>query len=588
MRHSFQPVRFKEQRCPRLGLGFGLGAAGFLSYALFLSFVSLFLVSPQWDEYLDFAGCVGAANHLFAALRGHLTDISTITSDLEWYGNAFRWPAYIMWSLQKGFPVQIQGGLRSYDHFLLSGFSSSIHITAVVYAVIGVYVYSQIIAKLKINRLIGWASIFCLSLSPFWLANATWNLKDLPVAVAILVVELLSISLPDPGRTSLGSERQRFWIVSAMLALILANKYAYLPLVILLSFLYLLSRSLYSSLDELSSFCLKSSLPLLRFNCFRIFRNVFLQILCALMLSFAFTPQVLGNPLYPLHAFDYFFRHPVVSINRAQSISFFVSRLSYLMTPSFFVLAAVSCLGLWRFICSRRAWMFCTWGQVSIRNVTVCAFFFLPILFSVFPVLLSGRSFYGPDLRHIIWVYPPLLLFLSISADYALRSFAIRIRAVLRISILLAVLITFLELLMIVPHFYSYLGFTPFHAGQDIAENRLILSRYSPGRTPELHKEMFLSCARDTSCSTILTPLLGSSEGRFSSSFSFPINPSFYQAYLRIGDVPSSRALFSSFGYSLAVDQSEGCSIIEYGRHWPARFFSLLEICPSDLPQGLK
>jgi len=584
MRHSFEPITSRKLRC----LCFSLSSAGFLFYALFLLFISLFLVNPQWDEYLDFAGCVGAANHLLAALRGHITDISTITSDLEWYGNAFRWPAYLLWSLQKGFPVQIQDGPQSYDHFLLSGFSSSIHITAVVYAVFGVYVYSQIVAKLKLNRLIGWASIFCLSLSPFWLSNATWNLKDLPVAVALLVVELLSLSPTRPSRSPLGSERQRFWIVSVILALVLSTKYAYLPLVILLSILYLFSRKLLALLAELPSFCLKSSLPLLKPICFCVVRNTFLQMLCVLILSLVFTPQVLGNPLYPLHAFDYFFRHPVVSINRVQSISFFASRLSYLMTPSFLVLAAVSCLGFWRFICSRRVWLRRPLGQAGVRKLIVCAFCLLPILFAVCPVLLSGRTFYGPDLRHVIWVYPPVLLFLAISADYALRSLVKQIRTLFCVFISFAILITFLELLMISPHFYSYLGVVPFHAGQAVAESGLVLSRYSPSQTPELHRDLLLSCARESACSSVLAQVRSSPDVHGSSSFSFPLNPSYYQAYLRFGGRSSSPNLFSVFGYSLGVDQSEACSMIEYGRHWPARLFSSLEICPADMSRGLK
>ena len=558
----------------------------FFFYSCLLFFISLFLVNPQWDEYLDFAGCVGAANHLLAALRGHLTDISTITSDLEWYGNAFRWPAYLLWSFQAGFPVQIQGEAQSYDRFLLSGFSSSIHIIAVVYAVFGVYIYSRIISKLKLYRLVGWASIFCLSLSPFWLANATWNLKDLPVAVSLLIVELLALS--HPSRSSLVSERKRYWVVSFMLALILATKYAYFPLVIILSCLYLLSRRLFVSFAELPSLSLKSFLPLLRSISCRVARGVFLQILCAFVFSLFLTPQVLGNPLYPLHAFEYFFRHPVVAINRVQSISFFASRASYLITPSFLVLGVASCLGILRLICGRKTWLRSPLGELGVRKVIVCAFCLFPILFAVLPVLVSGRSFYGPDLRHVIWIYPPFLLLLAIPADNALRSFSKSLRTLSSAFIAFSMLITLLELLMITPHFYSYLGVLPFHAGQGVVGRNIIFSKYSPGRTPELHKDMLLACIRDTGCSPILASLRASSDGRGSSGFSFPLNPAYYQAYLRIGEWSSSPILSSDLGYSLSVDQSEVCSMIEYGREWPVRLFSSLEICLADTNQSVK
>ena len=141
---------------------------------------------------------------------------------------------------------------------------------------------------------------------------------------------------------------------------------------------------------------------------------------------------------------------------------------------------------------------------------------------------------------------------------------------------------------MIAPHFYSYLGVVPFHAGQVVGESNLILSRYSPGQTPELHRDMLLSCAREPACSSILAQVRASPDVHGSSSFSFPLNPSYYQAYLRLGDRSSSPDLFSAFGYSLDVDQSEACSMIEYGRYWPARLFSSLQICPADMSQGLK
>ena len=584
MKDSSCSIGFRGQQ----PIGLGIRSILLLLYALLLLIISLFLVNPQWDEYLDFAGCVGAANHLLSALRGDLTDISTITSDLEWYGNAFRWPAYLLWSLQKGFPVQIPGGTQSYDQFLLSGFSSSIHITAVSYAVFGVYIYAQIVARLSLNRLIGWASIFCLSLSPFWLSNATWNLKDLPVAIALLVVELLSLSSSRPGQSFLGGERRRFWVVSFILALILASKYAYLPLVILLSFLYVTSRCLLDSSADSTSFCPKSSLPLLKSIGFRLVRNAFGQILCALILSLFFTPQILGNPLYPVHAFEYFLRHPVVSINRVQSISFFASRLSYLITPAFLLLIVLSCLGLWRFLRNLRVWAHRPIGHEGLRKAIVFGFCLLPTLFAVCPLLISGRTLYGPDLRHVIWIYPPALLSFAIAADYALRRSSKALRSLLRPFIILSIIITLLELLIIAPHFYSYLGVAPFHSRQSVVESGLILSRYSPGRTPELHGDMFLNCFRDRECSSILSPLWGVPPVSDSSNFSFPLNPSYYHAYLRLKDRSSAPSLFHALGYSVAVQKTELCSPIEYGRDWPVRLFSSLQICPVDLSQSLK
>ena len=564
-------------------------SASLFLYGLFLSLIALYLVNPQWDEYLDFAGCVGVANHLFAFLRGHITDISTITSDLEWYGNAFRWPAYLLWGLQSGLPVKIQDGSLSYDHFLFSGFSSSMHIVAVSYAVLGVYLYSRIITRLSLNRLIGWASTLCFALSPFWLANATWNLKDLPVAVALLVVEVLSLVPSDSQRKSFAGERLRYWIVTVVLALILATKYAYLPLVVLLSLLYSFSRlsavffaqRVSLGFRELFSFLMKA-LPCL-------VRQAALQILFAFIVSIVFTPQILGNPLYPLQAFGYFFRHPVVAIDRAQAFDFFVSRASYLVTPSVLAFAIVSCFGLfalfgwWR----RRITSF-RMAEHSLEKIVVFAFFGIPALLAVVPILASGRSFYGPDLRHVIWIYAPFLLCLAVLADGSMRRCSEPLKTIFQYFISLAVLIGLLEVAVIAPHFYSYLGIAPFHSGQFIDEQKLILSKYSPGRTPELHRDMILSCGNDDSCSSILGRLRQNQHESGMPRLSFPLNPSYFQSYLRLGDREYSSSSFQNLSYSLRVRESDDCSVIEYGRDWPVRLISSLETCTDGSPTSPK
>ena len=142
--------------------------------------------------------------------------------------------------------------------------------------------------------------------------------------------------------------------------------------------------------------------------------------------------------------------------------------------------------------------------ELGFEQIIVFAFFGIPALLAVAPVLASGRSFYGPDLRHVIWIYPPLLLCLAVLADGSMRRCSESLKTILKCFISFAVLIGILETAAIAPHFYSYLGIAPFHSGQFIDEQKLILSKYSPGRTPELHRDMILSCGNDDSCSSIL------------------------------------------------------------------------------------
>ena len=211
-----------------------LGLLSLLLYFLFLSLTAIFLIPPTWDEYLDFSGCVGAANHLLAALLGQSTDIITITHDLEWYGNAYRWPAYILWALTSGFPVKIPEGMYSYDQFLSSSFSSSIHIVAVLYSAIAIFLYAKILRRLSVSKSLYLFSIFTLALSPFWLANSFWNLKDLPVSVPMLAILYLSINKKNTKKCKLFKAIG----VAALLGTVLANKYAYAPLVFSTALMY--------------------------------------------------------------------------------------------------------------------------------------------------------------------------------------------------------------------------------------------------------------------------------------------------------------------------------------------------------------
>ena len=555
--------------------------AAFLVYAVVLLLISLLLVNPQWDEYLDFAGCVGAANHLLAILRGYSTDISTITSDLEWYGNGFRWPAYLLWVAQAGFPVQIHDGPLTYDHFLLSGFSSSIHIVAALYAVLGVYFYWKILSKLSLTSVFRWASVLSFSCSPFWLGNAVWNLKDLPIAVSVLAIQFASLLPWSESRHNGRRELISFWLTAFALSLILSSKYAYLPLVLLLSLTYCSSRILmakaYNSNAGIGLSFICSPLILRQL----VVKTLFLSLI-AFSLSFLLTPQVFGNPLYPLRSIQYFAAHPVVNVNRLQAINFFVSRLSYLLTPVLWVVSLLGITACFRLLLRARCECPGRLDIQTLRKLIVLSFGVLPFMFAVLPVLIAGRTFYGPDLRHVIWVYPSALLALFLLADsFCRRSYGLQ-KILLNVLVLSSLSLTLVETAIIFPHFYSYLGLSPYHLVRNLQDHRLILSRYLPGSSPELHRDMFLSCAQSDQCQALLDSIRDSSPVDGVASFSFPINPDYYKAYLRLGQAISTKTLYPLLGYELTVREAGICSEIKYSREWPSPIHSSLTYCPVD------
>ena len=526
-------------------------------YFLFLAFTSVFFVPPTWDEYLDFSGCVGAANHLFAALRGQSTDIATITHDLEWYGNAYRWPAYILWALVSGIPVKIPAGPYSYDQFLASSFSSSIHITAALYGCIAIYFYAKLLRRLVESTFLRLFSLFVLASSPFWLSNSFWNLKDLPIAFPVLGVLYLSTLKAKNSRNL----RIYILLASALLGTILANKYAYAPLVAVSAALYSYS-ILWVPIVGCSKASLRSSLLS--------FLGLFFCVLsAALLVSILLTPQVVGNPLYPLESTRYFASHPLISYNHSLSIEFLVSRASYLLSPSLLLLLTLGSLRGISLIFWKKQNDEHLHPWFSRERALLHVYSWLITSIYLIPVIATGRTFYGPDLRHLIWLYPLILLSLTVASDGFLQTCSSRARKLLIVALSFSFLVGFLEVLAIYPHYYSYRGVLPFSPEEQGSDRPLILSKYNPYAAPEMQAQMFMECSLDHECAGHLN-VSGRLQKSSVSGFTYPMNPSYVSAYVRLGKNANSFPLYRFLGYRFFVDENDktsSCIRANYVRH---------------------
>lgn len=538
-----------------------------LSYFLFVSFTAVSFIPPTWDEYLDFSGCVAAVNHFFAVIRGQPTDITTFTYDLEWYGNSYLFPAYILWAITSRFPVEIPEGPETYDSFLASPFSACIHLLAAFYGCIAVYLFAKILTRLEVKLTLLVFSVSLFALSPFWLANSFWNLKDLPVSIPFLGVIYLTLGLTPSGLSYI----YRTLCVAFLLGTVLANKYAYAPLVLILSFVHSFRYFLLSSgLHSLKPCRSKFKAVIKSFSC------VFMG---SILLSFLMTPQAYANLSYPIQSLSYFASHPAVTFDHTLSLVFFSSRGSRLLSPALIMLVMIAFLGL-----TTKWWVFI---QVNLsrfpsshQNKTLIYLFaIVPTAFYLVPILVSGRVFYGPDLRHIIWLYPPVLLALTLLAQQCMCMVAPLASRILAIMMFVSLSVTAVEVLAIYPHYYSYLGMFPVGSTEKVESRNLVLSRYNPSYTPEMQPEMLRQYFLHS---------VGRLEGSHDvdryppkelvTQLSSPINPSYLDSYLRMHDTPPSLTNLSLLNYKLRLTSEGVCDSILFTKKAP-QLYANAKIC---------
>ena len=542
-----------------------------LLYFLFVAVTAVFFIPPTWDEYLDFSGCVGAINHLLAFFRGQATDLVTITHDLEWYGNAYRWPAYLLWAAASGFPVRIPEGITTYDEFLASSFSSSIHLVSALYGVIGVFIFGAILQQLPVRRSLRIFSLVLFALSPIWLSNSFWNLKDLPVTIPLLAIVLLTI------KSAKFAFRRRLYvgIVSFLLGTILANKYAYFPLVAILAVLFSFSLLFLNPDHQIAASVKPKALKLLALSILISFLSI--------AFSCLLTPQVFGNIDYPFQAVSYFSSHPLVSYDQKSSLQFLLSRASRLFSPSLAVLTILAILGLGAQVVSffRNHPLSLTQFSSRREQVIIWLYAIVPTVSYLFPILVSGRTLYGPDLRHIIWLYPGLILLLTVLAENLISMLNISWSKPVSFALFIILGVNMLELFAIYPHYYSYLGIQPFpyELEQEVSSGHLVLSKYSPSLVPEVQSEMlrtyFIVSSRDRLAFDLTSP---ASSPPSVTGLTFPINPSYLVAYKRLASHIPSFSLYSLLGYEVVYARNGLCDEIIYKKLSPL-FFSRAKVC---------
>ena len=447
---------------------------------MLLAVPAFMLGGVTWDELFDFEGVNGAFWHGINTIKGLNPDISTITFDLEYFGNATRWPTYFFWRLLSTTPWESFSGLSRTATILSGSYVGLNHLNAVTFGLLGIGFVSLIGWQLGGRHLALWSGVF-LALLPTWLGHSWMNSKDIPFATSYLVYTYGSVLLL--ARHSRNSSNPFFGSSTVFrvigVALLLGSRIGSLPFVVIAELVYIV---------------------ILR----RHYLGAGLSVIFGILLGYVLTPQAWSAPIgYPIAALN-FIGDRQGAISPAHTFSYIAHHL-YESLPLLIVIGLLILL------------VYCLTLPGLSRRIVVWA----PLLLQLFtaPVLLvvGSKSIYN-ELRHILFIFPPICVlsaygWLRYLGGYSPRGFPRRLAA---LSLLFLVLALMFEDVSLAPYQYIYRS--------DLA--RLL----SPGQN--LHRDYWGYSARETIQRCLRTP----SCSGFVSSSSFRLregdwNPVLFDGY---------------------------------------------------------
>lgn len=356
----------KSEPSLRLSFFLWIGAA-----FVVLALPAFALGGVTWDELFDFEGVNGAYWHGLNTLKGLNPDLSTITYDLEYFGNATRWPTYLAWRFLSTTPWESFLGLSRTASILGSGYVGLNHLNALIFGFLGILFVGLVGNCLAGRRLAVLSSVFLLLL-PAWLGHSWMNSKDIPFATSYLIYTYGSTLML---KTFAGTRDKdilnhpQLWRVVGI-SLLLGSRIGSIPFI-------LISESIY--------------FYLLR----RRYLGVAPSVVVGAVLAFILTPQAWGDPFgYPLEAVGF--------IGGRQGSSSPIDTFNYLAFHLFESLPIVLVMGL---LFSLLAF--------GCRGGAAKSFWYpllLQLLIAPCLLVIGSKSIYN-ELRHITFIYPCLCVF---------------------------------------------------------------------------------------------------------------------------------------------------------------------------------
>ena len=347
---------------------------------------SLSVGGVTWDELLDFEGVNGAFWHAINTLKGAAPDYKTITFDLEYYGNFFRWPIYIFWRLIQVIPWENLSGLPRSSYVLASGYVGLNHLSSTLFGLGSAFLlYRLALALMPSARYLAPALVLSL---PVWIGHSWFNSKDVPLAFAYTIYSYGSTLSIQPFRAAFrdsSSCNKLFpnpgfnhcdWLLRTFgIAALVGSRLGMLPfLVISELILFLITPTSRHFKSSASSFVL--------------------GVFCAYLA----TPQAWASPLtYLRDTLDHY------SARTSGGSSFETSL--YISHHLFETLPIVLVIGILAFLLSfARATNYSRYlgfVPIALQGVLV------PLA-----LIFTGKSLYN-ELRQVLFVYPSLVFFAS-------------------------------------------------------------------------------------------------------------------------------------------------------------------------------
>lgn len=433
-----------------------------LAFYMLLLVPSFSLGGVTWDEIFDFEGVNGAFWHGISLLKGEKPDISTITFDLEYFGNATRWPTYLFWRLMNTAPWESFQALSRSAIIMSSNYIGLNHLNAAFFGFLGILI-TGILGLMLGGRKLMFFGAALLLLLPTWLGHSWMNSKDIPFATSYLFYTLGSTFLFLPDRLSLQISRFQSSASQSLrilgLTLLLGSRIGSASFILVTEVIYALI---------LKKAYLRTPLFSLAFG---------------LIFALVLTPQAWGDPLgYPSEAIQF--------ISNRQSSSSSWETLIYISWHLFDSLPFALVAGLIMAFASIKH------SKITQRSVLP----WLPIIlqFMVTPILLilGSKSLYG-ELRHIEFIYPPLCIFSGIGyvrITALLKSYPAYRLFVIPLSFFFVTLI--LEICLLTPYQYTY---------------RSDLSRLLLSGTP-IHRDYWGFSVRETFIRSLKSPLISKAD----------------------------------------------------------------------------
>lgn len=411
-------------------------AAGVLLAAgliwILLALHSLSSGGVTWDEMFDFEGVNGAFWHGINWLKGAHPDLDSITFDLEWYGNATRWPTYLLWRLLMTLPWEQITTLSRTQIVLGSGYVGLNHLNAMVFALAGIGLSAALAWRLGGKRA-GLLAGVLLLLLPTWMGHGWMNSKDIPMAASYLTYTVGSTLL-------LGREGSGAVLRAVGIALMAGSR------VSSLAFIAVGEAMLFGLQGRRTPGRWLGSLGL------------------GLLLGFLLTPQAWGNPLgYPLDAMRF--------ISERQGNNSGWNALHYITTNLFDLLPSPVLIGVLLLIltalAARRQPRTVPLQDSPVAPGLVLLPTLLQLLIPPLLLILGGKSVYN-ELRHLLMIQPPLCVLAGLGYSQALAALPggqavgrgtglpqLLLRSLLLLAAAATVVLS-LELLLLSPYQYTY------------------------------------------------------------------------------------------------------------------------------------